>query len=68
MKNKLPGSTIAAALVTEATEENSSESGLSFISWKRLLLQRIGEIELKNPELKELDHQLSRYNVKSNFA
>jgi len=63
----LPEGTIAAALVVEATEENSSESDLSVIFWKRLLLQRIGENELENPELEELD-QLSRYKVKSIFA
>ena len=67
MKDSLPEGTIAAALVVEATEENSSESDLSVISWKRLLLQRIGENELVNPELEELD-QLSRYKVKSIFA
>jgi len=58
---------MAAALVVEATEENTSESDLWVISWKRLLLQKIGENELVNPELEELD-QLSRYQVKSIFA
>jgi len=67
VKDSLPEGTIAAALVVEATEENSSESDLSVIFWKRLLLQRIGENELENPELEELD-QLSRYKVKSIFA
>ena len=46
VKDSLPEGTIAAALVVEATEENSSESDLSVIFWKRLLLQRIGENEL----------------------
>jgi hypothetical protein len=67
VKDSLPEGTIAAALVVEATEENSSESDLSVIFWKRLLLQRTGENELENPELEELD-QLSRYKVKSIFA
>jgi len=67
VKDILPEGTIAAALVVEATEENSSESDLSVIFWKRLLLQRIGENELENPELEVLD-QLSRYKVKSIFA
>jgi len=67
VKDSLPEGTIAAALVVEATEENSSESDLSVISWKRLLLQRIGENELENPELEELD-QLSRHKLKSIFT
>jgi len=67
VKNSLPEGTIAAALVVEATEENSAEFDLSVISWKRLLLQRIGENELENLELEELD-QLSRYKVKSIFT
>jgi len=58
---------MAAALVVEATEGNTSESDLSVISQKRLLLQRIDENELVNPELEELD-QLSRCKVKSIFA
>eukprot|EP00277_Geminigera_cryophila_P004032 CAMPEP_0179411912 /NCGR_PEP_ID=MMETSP0799-20121207/4164_1 /TAXON_ID=46947 /ORGANISM="Geminigera cryophila, Strain CCMP2564" /LENGTH=58 /DNA_ID=CAMNT_0021184041 /DNA_START=788 /DNA_END=964 /DNA_ORIENTATION=- len=58
---------MAAALVVEATKENTSESDLSIISWKRLLLKNIGENELVNPELEELD-KLSRYKVKSIFA
>ena len=57
---------MAAALVVEATEGNTSESDLSVISQKRLLLQRIGKNELVNPELEELD-QLSRYKGKSIF-
>ena len=57
---------MAAALVVEATEGNTSESDLSVISQKRLLLQRIDENELVNPELEELD-QLSRYKGKSIF-
>ena len=67
VKDSLPEGTMAAALVVEATEENTSESDLWVISWKRLLLQKIGENELVNPELEELD-QLSRYQVKSIFA
>jgi hypothetical protein len=67
VKDSLPEGTIAAALVVEATEENSSESDLSVIFWKRLLLQRIGENELENPELEELD-QLSRHKLKSIFT
>jgi len=67
VQDSLPEGTIAPALVVEATEENSSESDLSVIFWKWLLLQRIGENELENPELEELD-QLSRYKVKSIFA
>ena len=67
VKTSLPEGTIAAAHVVEATKENTSESDLSVIFWKRLLLQRIGENELENPELEELD-QLSRYKVKSIFA
>jgi len=55
VKDSLPEGTMAAALVVEQTEENTSESDLSIISWKRLLLQRIGENELVNPELEELD-------------
>jgi len=39
VKDSLPEGTIATALVVEATED-SSESDLSAISWKRLLLQR----------------------------
>ena len=58
---------MAGAFVVEATEEKTSESDLSVIDWKRLLLQRIHENELENPELEELD-QLSRYKVKSIFA
>jgi len=57
VKDSLPEGTIAAALVVEATEENSSESDLSVIFWKRLLPQRIGENELENPELEELEIQ-----------
>jgi hypothetical protein len=38
VKDSLPEVTIAAALVVEAAEENSSEFYLSVISWKRLLL------------------------------
>ena len=67
VKDSLPAGTIAAALVVEAPEENSFESDLSVISWKRLLLQIIGEIELENTKLEEFD-QLSRYKVKSIFA
>jgi len=52
VKTSLPEGTIAA---------------LSVIFWKRLLVQRIGENELENPELEELD-QHSRYKVKSIFA
>jgi len=67
VKDSLPEGTIAAAHVVETTEVNSSESDFSVISWKRLLLQRIGENELENLELEELD-QLSRYKVNSIFA
>jgi len=67
VKDSLPEGTMAAALVVEATKENTSESDLSIISWKRLLLKNIGENELVNPELEELD-KLSRYKVKSIFA
>jgi len=67
VKDSLPEGTIAAALVVEATEENSSESDLLVISWKRLTLQRIGENELENPELEEFD-QPSRYKIKSILA
>jgi len=67
VKDSLPEGTIVAALEVEATEENSSESDLLVNFWKQLLLQRIGENELENPELEELD-QLSRYKVKSIFA
>jgi len=67
VKDSLSEGTMAAALVVEATEGNTSESDLSVISQKRLLLQRIDENELVNPELEELD-QLSRCKVKSIFA
>ena len=67
MKDSLSEGTMAAALVVEATEGNTSESDLLVISRKRLLLQRIDENELVNPELEELD-QLSRCKVKSIFA
>jgi len=69
MKDNLPKGTIQVSLVVETAEENSSnlKSYLSAISWTRLLLQRIGEIEFENPELEELD-QLSRYKVMSIFA
>ena len=67
VKDSLPEGTIVAALEVEATEENSSESDLLVNFWKQLLLQRIGENELENPELEELD-QHSRYKVKSIFA
>jgi len=67
VKDSLSEGTMAAALVVEATEGNTSESDLLVISRKRLLLQRIDENELVNPELEELD-QLSRCKVKSIFA
>ena len=69
MKDNLPKGTIQVSLAVETAEENSSnlKSYLSAISWTRLLLQRIGEIEFENPELEELD-QLSRYKVMSIFA
>jgi len=38
VKDSLPEGTMAGALVVEATEEKTSESDLSVISWKRLLL------------------------------
>ena len=64
VKDSFPEVTIAAALVVEAAEENSSEFYLSVISWKRLLLLRIIENELENSELEKLD-QLSSYKVAS---
>jgi len=54
MKDNLPKGTIKVALgVVETAEENSSKSYLSVISWKRLLLQRIGEHEFESPKLEE---------------
>jgi len=67
MKDSLPEGTIAAALVVEAAEEDSSESDLSVTSWKRSLLQRIGENEPENIQLEKPD-QLSRYKVECGDA
>ena len=54
MKDNLPKGTIKVALgVVETAEENSSKSYLSVISWKRLILQRIGENEFESPKLEE---------------